>query len=813
MRKALAVSLLLSTFALAAAPAPKLATANNNDLPVKRVVLYKNGVGYFEHKGHVRGSQELNIDFTTGQLNDVLKSLTVVDRNGGQITGVRYNSIAPLSERLGTLRLRLGEQTSRADFLNALRGARVEVRNGTVTGIGRLLSVEQTTRVVDKIVVPVTQVTIVSDGGDVRTFDLNPATTVRLAENDLNQEVGRYMSLISTARAKDLRRMTISTAGTGDREVFVSYISEVPVWKSTYRIILPKDAKEKALLQGWAIVDNTVGEDWKDVQLSLVAGSPQSFTQQISQPQYVRRPVVALPESAMLTPQSHEGTMQFDKLEMLSKLSSPPPPPPTSPATTDIGDELLYVPGAGLTQWPQQGMVSRGDRIDGTTSVSGRVTDPSGAGIANATVSVTDASGNTQSRTTDFRGNYTISGVASGQASINISSVGFQDTQARANLRSPYNQLDYRLNVGSVNSTVEVEAEPTTMDTSASLVRSYVENASSKKLGDLFEYAIKQRITVLKNQSALVPIAQANIEAEKVTLITIKPEMEDDEDLEKLVPLRALWVTNSSGLTLDGGSFNIVEDGSFGGEGMIEEIRPDEKRLISYAADTAVRITVEGDDEDRPVTRVKIAEGIMKLTSEERAKITYTVHNSDKSSRTVVIEHPVVEEWKLVDGVKPAETTASYHRFKVPVAAGETEELAVEQFHPSETTYALTNITDDQIKLWTSQRTIKPELEQAFRKLLAKKSEISGVDAQLGIRRAEIQQITQEQQRIRDNMKALKGSSEEKALTQRYVQSLNAQEDRLTTLNTEIKQLNIQRNQRNEELRTMALGITLDETL
>jgi hypothetical protein len=351
------------------------------------------------------------------------------------------------------------------------------------------------------------------------------------------------------------------------------------------------------------------------------------------------------------------------------------------------------------------------------------------------------------------------------------------------------------------------------MDTSASLVRSYVENASSKKLGDLFEYAIKQRITVLKNQSALVPIAQANIEAEKVTLITIKPEMEDDEDLEKLVPLRALWVTNSSGLTLDGGSFNIVEDGSFGGEGMIEEIRPDEKRLISYAADTAVRITVEGDDEDRPVTRVKIAEGIMKLTSEERAKITYTVHNSDKSSRTVVIEHPVVEEWKLVDGVKPAETTASYHRFKVPVAAGETEELAVEQFHPSETTYALTNITDDQIKLWTSQRTIKPELEQAFRKLLAKKSEISGVDAQLGIRRAEIQQITQEQQRIRDNMKALKGSSEEKALTQRYVQSLNAQEDRLTTLNTEIKQLNIQRNQRNEELRTMALGITLDETL
>jgi hypothetical protein len=204
---------------------------------------------------------------------------------------------------------------------------------------------------------------------------------------------------------------------------------------------------------------------------------------------------------------------------------------------------------------------------------------------------------------------------------------------------------------------------------------------------------------------------------------------------------------------------------------------------------------------------------LMKLTREERETKIYKVHNSDKSPRMVVVEHHNRDDWKLVDGLKPAETTASYYRFKLPVEAGKTAELKVEEYSPSETTYALTNITDDQIKLWTSQRTIKPELEQTFRKLLAKKAEISAVDAQLGIRRAEIQQITQEQQRIRDNMKALKGSAEEKALTQRYVQSLNTQEDRLTTLNTEIKQRNIQRNQRNEELRTMALGITLDESL
>src|SRR5262249_31332923 len=134
----------------------------------------------------------------------------------------------------------------------------------------------------------------------------------------------RYLNLVGSSRARDLRRMTISDAGNGDRQIFVSYISEVPVWKSTYRIILPEKAGEKPLLQGWAIVDNTIGEDWKDVQLSLIAGSRQSFIQDISQPLYARRPVVPLPQSAMLTPQTHEATMKEEekKAEALSGIGS-----------------------------------------------------------------------------------------------------------------------------------------------------------------------------------------------------------------------------------------------------------------------------------------------------------------------------------------------------------------------------------------------------------------------------------------------------------------------------------------------------------
>src|SRR5215467_2985447 len=305
------ISFLLALAALAA----NAADTTTEKLPVRRVVLYKNGVGYFEHTGRVRGAQELKIDFTSSQLNDVLKSLTVLDLDGGKISGVGYNSVAPIAEQLKALRLPLDESTTLAGFLNALRGSQIEVRNDSAVTAGRLLSVEEkTTRKGPDETLKTLEISLVTPAGEVRTFGLTSAVTVRVADHDLNEEIGKYLSLISSARDQDLRQMSIDTTGAGERSIFVSYISEVPVWKSTYRILLPTKGDASPLLQGWAIVDNTVGEDWKDVELSLVAGAPQSFIQDLSKPYYTRRPVIGLPESAMLTPQTHEGTMEYDRL-------------------------------------------------------------------------------------------------------------------------------------------------------------------------------------------------------------------------------------------------------------------------------------------------------------------------------------------------------------------------------------------------------------------------------------------------------------------------------------------------------------------
>ena len=295
-----AASLCLSSVALhaqaAAAPVKQktlvaiepVTPAAIKDLPVRKVVLYKNGVGYFEHSGTVNGNQRVAIDFTSPQLNDVLQSLTVLDQGGGHISGVNYNSTTPLAEQLKSLSLGMGEDPTATELFQALRGQRVEVTGGPGGPItGRLMSIETRTQQVgagnSDSASPVTidkfYLTVIAGSGAVRVIEVTPQLSVRPLDANLQGQLDRYLELLNTTHANGLRHLTLNALGQGQRDLMVSYISEVPVWKSTYRMVFPHEENGKAILQGWVVVDNTVGADWDNVQLSLVAGAPQSFIQ------------------------------------------------------------------------------------------------------------------------------------------------------------------------------------------------------------------------------------------------------------------------------------------------------------------------------------------------------------------------------------------------------------------------------------------------------------------------------------------------------------------------------------------------------
>jgi archaellum component FlaC len=698
------------------------ATDSAGRLPVTRVILYKNGVGYFEHAGRVRDSQDVNVDFTTAQLNDVLKSLTVLDLGKGRITGISYNSNAPLERRLGSLHLAVGENPTTAQFLDALRGARLEVRSGSESASGRLLSIdEREIPIKGDQKVTVDQISIISDSGEVRVFDLTPTTSVRVAEKDVNDEVGKYLGLVASTRDQDVRRMTISTAGEGERGLLVSYISEVPVWKSTYRIVIPNEGKP--LLQGWAIVDNTVGEDWKNVELSLVAGAPQSFVQQLSQPYYARRPVVPLPENAMITPQTHEATMEAQTDVVNGQLTMP-----TRVPAGVVGGVPGGIPGGQI-----------GGPINGKVSSAPMALKANGAG----------------------------GGVGGGM---------------------------YRPNAGNSKQWLAEDVEHLEAATTT---------AQTRDLGDLFEYKLQDKVTIRKNQSALVPILQARIDAEKVSVW----------NPSQTSVLRALWLDNTSALTFDGGSFNVLEGDAFAGEGLMDPIKPGEKRLLSYAADLGVLVDARQKAENQRVTRVFIAHGLMTQSTQEREENTYTIRNRDTSQRTVVIEHPARPGWKLTDDEKPAESSASFHRFRITVDSKKTETLLVKEYRPVTNSYQLSNVTDDQIKFFLAQKMINPEIEQALRKVIAQKSSVALLDAEVGSRKSKISGISEDQQRVRENMKALKGSVEEKALVARYVRELNEQEDHVQSLQHEVADLQQKREAAQKTLNDMIEGLQMEATL
>jgi hypothetical protein len=600
-----------------------------------------------------------------------------------------------------------------------------------------------------------------------------------VADRELGEEVNRYLNLIGSMKAVDLRRLTLTAAGSGDREIFVSYISEVPVWKSTYRILVDAKHAGKPLVQGWAVVDNTIGEDWKDVDLALVAGEPQSFVQNISQPMYIRRPEVPLPQAAMLTPQTHESAM--------NQAEAPPPPPPPPGVASGSGG------GIGT----------------GATALEGTVKDVSGAVVSGATVTLrNETTGASNSTRTDPQGYYRFNNITGGNSALFVQAPGFQ----RFALTNIYigngrlNEIHPTLTVGSVSQSIEVRGKMPVLNTESAEVSSVTERqhveTEAKPMGDFFEYHLKEKVTIGKNQSALVPILQTRIDAEKVTLW-------NEESGE---PLRALWLNNTSGVELDAGSFNVLEDETFAGEGMLAPVHPGEKRLISYAADPAVQVRFDEDSTQKPFSRIQIIKGNMIMTQEERSTQTYKVANADTEPRDVIVEHPVRPGWELVGGTKPDETTASLYRFRLKVEPKKSAQLVVAEHHPLSTKVELSDFSDDEVTLLTEQKRWTPELQQALKRVLDQKAVIEGLNRRLQTSQQEVTTISSDQGRIRENMKVLKGTVEEKALLQRYTHELDQQEDRLAALRSQIDDLKAKQQQAKEQLDQIIEEVSFDQT-
>jgi hypothetical protein len=290
----------------------------SNNLPVTRVVLYKHGVGYFEREGSVSGDSVLSLTFKQREVADVLKSLTVLDLDGGAVTSVSYDSTRPLEQLLQEVDLNIPDENSLVGLLPQLKGAKLGLQAGDERVVGVLLGIDTTEEQTAAGVVHKPRVSVLTDDGEVRGFDLVGLRRLEILDPKLRDDLGFYLRTLLSARKKDARTFSFFATGTGDRTIRMSYTLEAPVWKATYRLLLGTEG-EKPMIQGWAVVDNTQDEDWENVQLSLVSGLPVSFVHDLYTPRYIKRPVVAVQETTgVLPPMVEDAVADFDEAEMLS---------------------------------------------------------------------------------------------------------------------------------------------------------------------------------------------------------------------------------------------------------------------------------------------------------------------------------------------------------------------------------------------------------------------------------------------------------------------------------------------------------------
>jgi hypothetical protein len=319
--------------------------------------------------------------------------------------------------------------------------------------------------------------------------------------------------------------------------------------------------------------------------------------------------------------------------------------------------------------------------------------------------------------------------------------------------------------------------------------------AQGRDLGDLFEYRLNEPVTIRKNQSALVPIVNARVGAERVSVWNASTGAR---------PRNAVWLANDTPFTLDGGAVSVLEGGTFTGEGLIEPVKPGEKRLLSYAADLALLVDAKQDAAaPERVTSLRISRGVMVVQRELREKRTYTIRNEDTKARTLVIEHPNRAGWKLTSAVKPDETAPNAYRFRVQAPPRASASLVVEEQRQLSSSYQVTSVTDDQLALLVQQRALTPEVEQALRAVMAKKAELAAVSGEIAARKQETDQIFRDQERLRENLKALKGSAEERSLVGRYTRQLDEQETRLDAIRREIADREARRAKLQAELDAM----------
>ncbi|MBI1214448.1 MAG: DUF4139 domain-containing protein [Alphaproteobacteria bacterium] len=325
--KKLFVSTIIAGTLAAAASYAAEGGSSASDIPVDRVILSTSGLANFELRAHVTDDAKLRFPVRLEQVDDILKSLIVFDKNG-KLGGVTLPGKQPLAQVFKDLPFTQAQLDDPAQLLNAYQGATVTLKGASLNGTGQLLQVvpEEVALDNDRTVTR-HRISIMTDGG-MRQAILEDLISVTFDDPKIKAELSRALDAVRENGTSEQRMMTVNLLGKGARNVELSYVVDAPLWKSAYRLVLPEGDAKKGLLQGWAVIENMTASDWKHVDLTLVSGNPVTFRQNLYQSYYVQRPEIPVQVFGRVMPRVDEGTVataaDMERKETASSMEGAP---------------------------------------------------------------------------------------------------------------------------------------------------------------------------------------------------------------------------------------------------------------------------------------------------------------------------------------------------------------------------------------------------------------------------------------------------------------------------------------------------------
>jgi len=292
-------------------------------LKVKKVISYKHGISYYILQASIKGSGKYELAFKISEMDDVLKSLFVIDTSEkGYISSISYDTALETSELLKSIMLNIPDMDSFSSLITQIKGAPVSLLIGGGKSVkGIIMGIETSEKVVKELISTEKILILLQDDDTISKIPFSDIKSFEILNDDIKKDLKFFLDTVIAGKKKDAKNILINCESGGDdaieREIFVSYILESPIWKTSYRLIISKalEQKQQSLLSGWCMVENTTNQDWENIELTLVAGMPVSFRYDFYKPIFIQRPIIKPPTVLSAKPTNIEEGLELEKFK------------------------------------------------------------------------------------------------------------------------------------------------------------------------------------------------------------------------------------------------------------------------------------------------------------------------------------------------------------------------------------------------------------------------------------------------------------------------------------------------------------------